>query len=94
MIKTSLILDEEAGERIYIILIQIQSSALSPSSVAGRDGDQPVGEDSSLSGTGRGEETSLGAGEGVPEEESQGERGGAEEGRRRGERRQGEETRL
>lgn len=51
--------------------------------MAGRDGDQPVGEDSSLSGTGGGKEASLAAGEGIRGEESQGERGGA-----------GEETRL
>ncbi len=67
---------------------------MSLSSVAGRDGDQPVGEDSGLSGTGGGEEASLGAGERLPEEESQGERGGTEEGSRRGERKQGEETGL
>lgn len=55
---------------------------------AGWDGNQPVREDSSLSGTGGGEEASLGAGEGLPEEESEGERGGAEG------RKQGEEARL
>lgn len=77
--------------------MQIQSflpRRSSPSSVAGRDGDQTVREDSSLSGTGGGEEASPGAGGGIPEEESQGERGGAEEGCRRGGRKQGEESRL
>lgn len=64
---------------------------MSLSSVAGRDGDQPFGEDSSLTGAGGGKEASLGAGEGIPEEESQGERGDAEEGSRRRERKRGEE---
>lgn len=55
------------------------------STVAGWDGHQPVRENRSLSGTGGGEEESLGAGGGTREEESPGERGGAEEGRRGGE---------
>lgn len=57
--------------------------------MAGRDGDQPVGEDSGPSGPGRGEEASQAAGAGIPEEESRGERGGAKEGGRAGGRKQG-----
>lgn len=67
-------------------------SLLSLSSVAGRDGGEPVREDSSLSGTGGGEEACQGAGAGLPEEESRGERGGAKEASRRGERNQGGAT--
>lgn len=67
---------------------------LSEFSVAGRDRNQSVRKNSSLSGTGGGEEASLGAGERIPEEESQGERGGRKKGSRRGERKQGEETRF
>lgn len=49
----------------------------------GREADQPLGEDSGLSGSGGGEEACPGAGGGVREEEDAGERGGAEEGRER-----------
>lgn len=55
-------------------------------SVAGWDRNQSVRKDSSLSGTGGGEEASLGAGEGIPQTESPGEREDTKKGCRRGER--------
>lgn len=57
------------------------------SSVAGRDGDLPLREDPSRTGTGGGEEASLGAGEEICEEE------GGGEGCRTGDRKQGEDSR-
>lgn len=68
-------------------------TSLRLSTVAGRDGGQPVGEDRSRTGTGGGEEESVGAGAGVREEARPGERGGTLEGSRRGGGTRGEEHR-
>lgn len=75
------------------VLIQIENLvSWCLSAVPGREADQPLGEDSGLSGSRGGEETCPGAGGGVREKEDAGERGGTEEGCKR-EGRKGEESR-